>query len=825
MKLRRDQNFKYKYTFSIFRACFQEKQPSSLPWIAANTEATTDFDLSGRFTIQKKDTGISFKYQHMEKVELAHSNYTNSIYNFPKGYINDSTKKERKEPVGNNLFDDTDVLEQRHLPSFGNAQTGMACSFHVSPHGGFENTSDHAYNTEDKIAAQLRGTHLPEKDKCPEKSNTQKSVKFTQKITRSMVEESRTGVPVTSMASDKPDIVKDEIAKGPFYSLNAEKCRNEFTATTKRHVKELSKGNMKEVGEGQVNKISKQEPYETSKGKIASSNENSSSESYLKQIIQQDCGENSKKAGNDIAVDVDAQLNQLLNITADVCLSGKIISEIGTKDTGFERIRKSSKYVTDVNDGDHFDDQVFTPVTTTDGEFSRGQTGGDKARERGRSRKRNTRKNRNRLQSSEERDSAESRCETLNVKQRNDNNADEDIDEIIKFTCEMMEIKQPKLTGKGRRLKSHLQFGVQKGDGSEVNDKYEPITKEEIDKLNRKSEAVFKKRIRELRKSKKKSDVIRIDQDSSKRRKRRQKLLSEDKPPVSPVILADDDVYDISPVKNRETVLDTDTVESDNLCLSPDIKYDRTDIDQTKPSSGISNVRQVKSVIGESESRQISTDSDKVRPMSNCHRNKERETMKYTSKNRKRKKKKSKDRIDKDMNNRVRQYDNQQPCTSSIDIIVKKETNVKPEQGKVNLDAIQRDDIVEISLQHGTEENRVEIPPRRSTPYPRREEVQADLADLIYESVVNSDYSSGSDFPDKTPPVVQPRDINFSLPVADRNINVYSSEDDYDEGDYDEEDVSDDGTEYSEQGSIKKKGKLKKFFEWLFCCTKPRTED
>ena len=109
------------------------------------------------------------------------------------------------------------------------------------------------------------------------------------------------------------------------------KCLNEFTATTKRLVKELSKGNTKEVGEGQVNKISKQEPDQTSKGKITSSNENSSSESYLKQIIQQDCGENSKRAGNDIAVDVDAQLNQLLNITADVCLSGKIMSEIETK--------------------------------------------------------------------------------------------------------------------------------------------------------------------------------------------------------------------------------------------------------------------------------------------------------------------------------------------------------------------------------------------------------------------------------------------------------------------------------------------------------------
>ena len=185
-------------------------------WTAENTEATTDFEISGRLTSQKKDTGISFDYQQMEKVEMAHSSYTKSMYNSPKGYINDSTAKKRKETIGN-LFDDTDVLEQRHLPSFGKPQTGMACSFHVSSNGGFENTFDHAYNTEDKIAARLRGTHLPEKD------NTRKSVKRTQKIIRSMVEESRTGVPVTSMASDKPDIVKDEIAKGPFYSLNAEK--------------------------------------------------------------------------------------------------------------------------------------------------------------------------------------------------------------------------------------------------------------------------------------------------------------------------------------------------------------------------------------------------------------------------------------------------------------------------------------------------------------------------------------------------------------------------------------------------------------------------
>ena len=140
---------------------------------------------------------------------------------------------------------------------------------------------------------------------------------------------------------------------------------------------------------------------------------------------------------------------------------------------------------------------------TTDDESSREQTGGDKGRERGRSRKGNTREKRNRRQSREERESTECRCEILNTKQRKDNNTNEDIDEIIKFTSEMMEIKQPKLTGKGRRLKSHLQPGVQKGDGSEVNDKYEPITEEEIDKLNRKSEAVFQNRIRELTKLKK----------------------------------------------------------------------------------------------------------------------------------------------------------------------------------------------------------------------------------------------------------------------------------------------------------------------------------
>ena len=393
-----------------------------------------------------------------------------------------------------------------------------------------------------------------------------------------------------------------------------------------------------------------------------------------------------------------------------------------------------------------------------------------------------------------------------------------------------MEIKQPKLTGKGQRLKSHLQPGVQKGDGSEVNDKYETITEEEIEKLNRKSEAVFQNRIRKLRKLEKKSNVIRIDEDSSKRRKRRQKPLSEDtpldapdRPRLSPVTLPDDDLYDISPVKNRETVSDTDTDESDKLCLSPNIKYDPTDTDETKPSSGVSNVRQVKSVIGEVENRQISSDCDKVSPKSNCHRYKERETMDCKRKNRKRKRKKSKDRIYRDMSNRVQQYDNQRPSTSGIDIIVKKGTHEKPEQEEhKNLDPIQTDDVVGISLQHETKENRVEIAPRRSTPCPRREEVQADL---IYKPDVDSDYSSGSDLRDEAPPVVQPRDFDFQLPVTDRNINVYSSEDNYDEEDYDEGDVSDDGTEYVKGGSIKKKGKLKRFFERLFCCTKPRTED
>ena len=285
--------------------------------------------------------------------------------------------------------------------------------------------------------------------------------------------------------------------------------------------------------------------------------------------------------------------------------------------------------------------------------------------------------------------------------------------------------------------------------------------------------------------------------------------------------LADDDLFDISPVKNRETVLDTDTDKSDKLCLSPNIKYDPTDTDETKASSGVSNVRQVKSVIGEVENRQISSDCDKVSPKSYCQRNKERETMDCKKKNRKRKREKSKDRIDRDMSNRVRQYHNQQHSTSGIDIIVKKETHEKPEQEEhKNLDPIQTDDVVKISLQHETKENRVEIAQRRSTPCLRREEVQADL---IYEPDVDSGYSSGSDFPDEAPPVVQPRDFNFQLPVADRNINVYSSEDDYDEEDYDEGDVSDDGTDYVRGGSIKKKGKLKRFFERLFCCTKPRT--